>query len=469
MAVQSTRDGRGSEKRETDGTCAAGVLGSPGNTEGEIVPPHEAAKSGREPERERGGDALAAAGCVEEARLWQRLMEMARHGATAAGGVNRQALSAEDIEARRLMLRWGGTLGLEASTDEIGNLYLRRPGTDDAAAPVMTGSHLDSQPMGGKFDGAYGVLAGLEALQAMNQAGIRTRRPVELVAWTNEEGSRFQPGTMGSCVFTRRMALAELLPAVDRDGVSVAQALSAFLDATPELPRRQSGFPVAAFVEAHIEQGPILERAGKPIGAVGGVQGLRWFRVEVTGEAAHAGTTPLRLRKDALKAASAMVVAMDEALADERDILRFTVGRFEVHPGAPSTVPARVLFTIDLRHPEQTVIDRMTAKIEAACKAHARGCDVALQRTEDVSPTVFDPALVETIGDWSDRLGLARETMVSGAGHDAVHMADVCPSGMIFVPCEDGVSHNEGENATPGDLAAGARVLTATLVDLAQR
>ena len=413
--------------------------------------------------------ALAAAGCVEEARLWQRLMEMARFGATAAGGVNRQALSAEDIAARRLMLQWARELGLDASTDEIGNLYLRRPGSDRSAPPVMTGSHLDSQPMGGKFDGAYGVLAGLEALQAMGQAGIETRRPVEVVAWTNEEGSRFQPGTMGSCVFTRRMTLDELLPVVDRDGVSVEQALAEVLAATPELPRRESGFPVAAFVEAHIEQGPVLERAGKPIGVVSSVQGLRWFTVEVAGEAAHAGTTPLRLRRDALKAAAAMVTAMDEARADEKDILRFTVGRFEVHPGAPSTVPARVLFTIDLRHPEQAVIDRATQRIEAACQANARGCEVSLTRTEDVRPTLFDPAIVEAIGGWSDRLGLARETMVSGAGHDAMHMADVCPSGMIFVPCEGGVSHNESENATPGDLAAGARVLTATLVDLAQR
>jgi len=421
------------------------------------------------PTPESSDHALAAAGCVEEARLWQRLMELATFGATAAGGVNRQALSAEDIDARRLMLRWSGELGLEASTDEIGNLYLRRPGTDAAAAPVMTGSHLDSQPMGGKFNGAYGVLAGLEALQAMTQAGIETRRPVEVVAWTNEEGSRFQPGTMGSCVFTGRMTLPELLPVVDRNGVSVAQALAEVLDAAPELPRRESGFPVAAFVEAHIEQGPILERAGKPVGVVNGVQGLRWFTVEVTGEAAHAGTTPQRLRRDALKAASAMVVAMNEALADENDIVRFTVGRFEVHPGAPSTVPARVLFTIDLRHPELSVIEWLTEKIEAACQANALGCGVSLQRTEDVSPTVFDPAIIEAIGGWADRLGFARETMVSGAGHDAMHMADVCPSGMIFVLCKDGVSHNEGEHAEPADLAAGARVLTATLVDLAQR
>lgn len=411
----------------------------------------------------------AAASCVDESRLWQRLMTMAEHGATAKGGVNRQALSSEDAAARRLFVEWGEAQGLIPLTDEIGNLYLRRTGTDLAAAPVLTGSHLDSQPMGGKFDGAYGVLAGLEALQAMNQAKIETRRPIEVVAWTNEEGSRFQPGTMGSGVFTGAMKLAELSNVTDRDGMTLGAALKTFLATTPQVESRPSGFPVAAYVEAHIEQGPLLEHAKLPIGVVQAVQGMRWFSLEVEGEAAHAGTTPSRYRKDALKAAMAMIAALEEIMADDDDIVRFTVGRFEVAPGSPNTVPARVFFTIDLRHPDHATIDRLSAEIAPVCQANALGCAVAVTQTTATPPTIFDPDIVAAIDQWRKTLGLGGMAIVSGAGHDAVYMASVCPTGMIFVPCADGISHNEAESAKSADLADGARVLAATLVDLANR
>lgn len=410
-----------------------------------------------------------AAERVSEARLWQRLMDLAVCGATGNGGVNRQALSPEDTAARRLTVEWAEAIGLHAFTDEIGNLYLRREGTDPAAAPVVTGSHLDSQPMGGKFDGAYGVMAGLEALHAMHEAGVDTKRPVEVVAWTNEEGSRFQPGTMGSAIFAGQMDLAEVLAVRDRAGTTVAQALDAVLAAAPHVKARPSGFPVAAYIEAHIEQGPLLEAAGKPIGVVRGVQGMRWFTIDVQGEAAHAGTTPLRHRKDALSAAAAMVRALEEAMYDETDTVRFTVGRFDVEPGSPNTVPARVLFTIDLRHPETAVLDRLSSGIAPLCQANARGCAVAVQQTSEAAPTIFDPLVVETIDRWRRELGFAGMEMASGAGHDAVYMAGVCPTGMIFVPCESGISHNETEAATPADLAAGTKVLTATLVDFANR
>ncbi|MCG8358203.1 MAG: M20 family metallo-hydrolase [Kiloniellales bacterium] len=416
-----------------------------------------------------GTAARAAAEAVDQERLWRRLMTLAKIGATPRGGVNRQALTAEDAEARRLMVEWGEALGLTPLTDAIGNLYLRRDGSDPEAAPVMTGSHLDSQPLGGKFDGAYGVMAGLEALEAMNVAGTETRRPIELVAWTNEEGGRFQPGVMGSGVFAGEMALADLLPITDREGVSVGTALGAFLAATPAVPTRESGFPVAAYIEAHIEQGPLLEAVGKPIGVVESVQGLRWYAIEVRGEAAHAGTTPRRHRKDALKAAVAMVSALEEAMADDADTVRFTVGRFEVEPGSPNTVPNRVLFTIDFRHPDQATIDRLTDRIEPLCQANARGCAVTVTRTSNEPPTLFDPEVVATVERWRQALALDGMAMTSGAGHDAMVMARHCPSGMIFVPCEKGVSHNEVEAATPSDLAAGARVLTAALVDLASR
>jgi N-carbamoyl-L-amino-acid hydrolase len=411
----------------------------------------------------------AAAERVNETRLWQRLMELATCGATANGGVNRQALSSEDAAARTLMVEWGQAVGLHPFTDAIGNLYVRREGSDPAAAPVLTGSHLDSQPMGGKFDGAYGVMAGLEALCAMHEAGIATKRPVEVVAWTNEEGSRFQPGTMGSGIFAGQMNLAEILAVRDRAGISVAEALDSVLAAAAQVTARSSGFPVAAYLEAHIEQGPLLELAGKPIGVVRGVQGMRWYTIEVQGEAAHAGTTPLRHRKDALKAATAMVSALEEAMHDENDTVRFTVGRFDVEPGSPNTVPARVLFTIDLRHPETATLDRLSARIAPLCRENARGCAVTVQQTSATAPTVFDPAVIETIDRWRRDLGFAGLDMVSGAGHDAVYLAHVCPTGMIFVPCASGISHNESESANPTDLAAGTKVLTAALVDIANR
>jgi N-carbamoyl-L-amino-acid hydrolase len=413
--------------------------------------------------------ATGVALAVDEQRLWDRHMAMARIGATPRGGVNRQAFSPEDAQARQLLVTWAQELGFDVSIDAIGNLYVHRSGTDAEAAPVLTGSHLDSQPTGGKFDGAYGVLAGLEALQAMQQAGITTRRPIEVVAWSNEEGSRFQPGCMGSAVFTGKRQVEDLLSSTDKDGVTVGEALQATLAATPNLVRRPTGFAVAAYIEAHIEQGPLLEAAATPIGVVTGVQGLYRYTVEVLGEEAHAGTAPLKMRKDALKAAAAMIGALEETMADETDTVRFTVGRLEVTPGSPNTVPSRVFFTIDFRHPEQGIIDRLTREIEPVCQAHARGCQVTVTQISSVSPTHFGSDMVTTIRQHASRLDLKHMDIFSGAGHDAMHMATICPTGMIFVPCEKGVSHNEAENARPADLAAGARVLAACLVDLANR
>ena len=414
-------------------------------------------------------EALAAAAAVDEARLWSRQMTMAEIGATANGGVNRAALSHEDRAARRLMVEWAGDLGFELATDGIANLYVRKPGRRADAAPVVTGSHLDSQPRGGKFDGAYGVVGGFEALEAIARAGVETERPIDLVAWTNEEGGRFQPGCMGSAVFAGVLPLEDQLGIVDREGVTLADALAETLASTPGLPLRPFGHPFAAYVEAHIEQGPRLEDEGTTIGAVTGIQGLYWYTVEVTGEEAHAGTTPLRGRSDALKAAVAMVGALEELMADESDTVRFTVGRFECGPGSPSTVPSSALFTIDFRHPDPAVIARIRPEIEPLCRANARGCTVSVTPTIDNAPLVFDPALIEMVEGYAARLGHSAMRLPSGAGHDAGHVAHLCPTGMIFVPCERGLSHNEAENATPADLAAGARTLAACLVDLANR
>ncbi len=413
--------------------------------------------------------AETAAERIDEARLWQRHMEMAQCGATPSGGVNRQALSAEDAEARRLIVGWAVERNYAVATDDIGNLFIRRPGQDADAAPVIGGSHLDSQPKGGKFDGAFGVLAAFETLEALDEAGVQTRRPVEVVSWLNEEGSRFQPGTMGASIHAGSLSLEDVLPHVDSNGMTIADALKTYLSSTPDLPRRPFGFPIAAYVEPHIEQGPVLEQAGEAVAVVDGVQGLRWFSIEILGEAAHAGTTPRALRHDALRAANLMLARLYEAAEDAEDLLRFTVGRFEVLPGSPNTVPDRVYFTIDLRHPQAEAIEWMTGEIEAAAQSVFGGCRATVSRLADSPPTLFDPEVVFTLERWRDRLGLAGRRMTSGAGHDAMHIARVAPTGMIFVPCEKGISHHESENADPADLAAGARLLAATLVDLANR
>jgi beta-ureidopropionase / N-carbamoyl-L-amino-acid hydrolase len=406
---------------------------------------------------------------VDAARLWRRHMEMAEIGALSRGGVNRPALSALDADARRRLVAWGRSLGLEPFQDGMGNLFLRRAGTDDHASPVLTGSHLDTQPTGGKFDGTFGVLAGLEALEAMTAAGRVTRRPIVLVSWTNEEGARFQPGCAGSAAFIGHAPLDRLLSAVDRAGVSVRTALADVLASQPDLPTIASGFPVHAYVEAHIEQGPRLEREGRTVGVVTGIQGARWFAVEIGGEEAHAGTTPMAVRRDALWGAVNMVRALRELMHDPADVVRFNVGRFEVGPGSPNTVPGRVFFTIDFRHPDAATLVRLGDAIETVCHRAAEACGVSVSvvETSNTPPVDFDPAVVARIAAAADRLGIPSLVMPSGAGHDARHLAAVCPTGMIFVPCEKGVSHNEAENATPADLAAGTMVLADVLAELA--
>jgi len=414
-------------------------------------------------------DAARVAGAVDRDRLWRRHMDMAEIGATPKGGVNRQALSEEDRAARRRLAEWAWARGYEVAQDAMANLFVRRPGTEPNAEPVLTGSHLDSQPKGGRFDGAFGVLAAFETLEALDDAGVRTRRPVEAVSWTNEEGSRFQPGAMGSAVFAGRMPMDEVLRTLDWDGVRLEDALKATLEALPEVPLRNRSATYAAFLECHIEQGPRLEAAGIPVGVVTGIQGLCNFRIEITGEEAHAGTTPRANRRDALKAAAAMVTALDEALADPEDTVRFTVGRFDVSPGSPNTVPGFVRFSIDFRHPDPATIERLTAKVEPICEQHAGRCAVAVRRLRDVPPTTFAPETVEVLRSAAKALDVPHLDMFSGAGHDAMHLATVCPTAMLFAPCAGGISHNEAESAEPDDLAAVTRVLAAAVCDLAGR
>lgn len=407
--------------------------------------------------------------CVDGARLWERHMAMARHGATAAGGVNRQALSAEEVAARRELLAWGDALGLAASTDAAGNLFMRMAGRDAQAAPVMSGSHLDSQPTGGRFDGVYGVLAALEAVQAMRDADVTPQRPIEIVSWMNEEGSRFAPGMMGSAAFSGAAPLGGMLPVTDADGVSVDEALRGMRDAFPALPEQPLGRPVAAYVEAHIEQGPVLEREGYSVGVVTGIQGKRTFRVTVRGEEAHAGTSRRAERRDALLAATAMIQALAAALYDAEDVVKFTVGRMTVRPNAPSVVAAEVTFSIDLRHPDSATLRALGDRVPAICAAHAAPCRVEATELVTAMSLEFPERVRGIIRDGAAALGIRTMDILSAAGHDARYLHEVCPAGMIFVPCRDGISHNEAESATPEDLRDGARVLAATLLALAGR
>jgi N-carbamoyl-L-amino-acid hydrolase len=411
--------------------------------------------------------ARSAAAAVDAERLWRRHMAMAEIGAIAEGGVNRQALSPEDIRARALLLECVGGRGWEASVDPIANLFVRRPGSDPAAAPVLAGSHMDSQPTGGRFDGIFGVLAVLEALEAFDDAGLTTKNPIDLVAWTNEEGGRFAPGAMGSAVFAGAIELESCLALSDAAGIRFWDALEATLAATPGLARRPFAFPIAAYVEPHIEQGPQLEDTGHQIGVVTGIQGARWYVVEVTGEPGHAGTAPLRGRKDALRAAVRMITALQELMHDPQDQLRFTIGRLQVEPNSPNTVPAKVTFSIDFRHPEARVLDERGSRIEAACSASAGPCAATVTETFNREPCVFPEAIVAAIERAAELTGCRHMRMSSGAFHDANFLADLAPTGMIFVPCAKGVSHSPAEYSSPEDLAAGARVLAATLVELA--
>ena len=413
---------------------------------------------------------MSGADAVKEDRLWQRHADMAKLGGTPKGGVNRQALSAEDAAARNLLGAWARARGFTIFTDAIGNLFVQRAGSDPNAAPVMSGSHMDSQPTGGRFDGMYGVLAAFEALEALEDAGVKTKRPVMAVAWTNEEGSRFQPGAMGSAVFAGHNRLDEMLAVKDWKGAVLKDALAETLKAAPVTLRPGApGFKVDAYVEAHIEQGPRLENEKKTIGVVTAIQGSRRYIVTVDGEEAHAGTTPRSARKDAFAAATRIASAMYEVTTDADDTLRFTIGRVDVAPGSPNTVPGKATFTIDMRHPRNDVLEAHEKMLEQIVTSRAAPCPARIERVTNVAPTDFDPVVIDLVRAKANELKLSNMDMPSGAGHDAMHIARLCPAGMVFVPCERGISHNEAENASPADLAAGAKVLVEVLEALANR
>jgi N-carbamoyl-L-amino-acid hydrolase len=398
---------------------------------------------------------------VDSARLWQRLMDLAAIGATPRGGVCRLALTDLDRQGRERVIRWAEGLGCTVRIDAIGNLFARREGQDPTLLAVATGSHIDTQPTGGRFDGNYGVLAGLEVLAALDDAGIRTVAPLEVCVWTNEEGSRFVPVMMGSGVYAGAFPLQHALAARDRDGISVAEALQAIGQAGPAPAAVAQGAPrFGAYFEAHIEQGPVLENAGVVIGAVNGALGQRWYDVTVTGQEAHAGPTPMALRRDALLPAAALMQQVNAIAMAEQPHGRGTVGQVLVHPNSRNVIPGQVRFTVDFRHADAAGLDRMQAALMAALDAARRpGITVEVQQVVDFAPQPFDPALVQRIRDGARGQGLSVMDVVSGAGHDAVYVARTAPTALIFVPCKDGISHNEIEDAHPDHLAAGAQVL----------
>jgi N-carbamoyl-L-amino-acid hydrolase len=393
---------------------------------------------------------------IDPDRLWQSLMELARIGATAKGGVRRLTLGEDDRRGRDRFVQWCKEARLEVDFDGIGNIFARRPGSDPALPPVAMGSHLDSQPSGGKFDGAYGVMAGLEVVRTLNDAGIRTRAPIEVVSWTNEEGSRFVPTLMGSGVFAGVFPLEKILEEKDVKGISVREALAETGYAGAARPHE-----LGAYFEAHIEQGPVLEQTETTIGVVLGALGQRWFDVAITGQDSHAGPTPMETRKDALLAASRLVIEVNRIATTFPDYARGTVGFMQVKPNSRNVVPGEVRMTVDLRNAKDATLSAMVEELNgkvASIEKETR-TEIALTQVVYFPPSEFAPDLVDSVREGSKKFGYSHRDIVSGAAHDAVYMARIAPTAMVFVPCEGGISHNELESARPGDIAAGCNVL----------
>jgi N-carbamoyl-L-amino-acid hydrolase len=403
---------------------------------------------------------------ISGTRLWSRLMEMAEIGATPHGGCNRQALTDGDLEGRQLFGRWAAAAGCSLRVDAIGNIFIRRPGRDDALPVVMTGSHLDTQPTGGKFDGIYGVLAGLEVIESLNDGAVETRHPIEVAVWCNEEGCRFPAAMMGSAVWSGRMPLASAHALTDRAGLSVGRELERLgVDISPPISRQA----VKAAFEVHIEQGPVLEQRAKVIGVVTGVQHMSRHEVIVRGQEAHAGPTPMDMRKDPIRVLAELLPAMYATAAGHGPDARFTVGIIETSPGSPNTVPGQLRFTVDLRHPDGAQYRALRSEIDGLVHAalERQGLEGNIRCVWEAPGVVFDPACIAAVRQAAGALGCDAMEIVSGAGHDSCNTASVVPTSMIFIPCAGGLSHNEAESAAPKDLETGANVLMHAMLSLA--
>lgn len=399
-------------------------------------------------------------------RLWDSLMELAKIGATEKGGVCRLTLTDLDKQGRDLVTRWAREAGMTVTIDQIGNGFMRRPGRNNSLPPIMTGSHIDTQPTGGKFDGNYGVLAGIEVVRTLNDHGIETEAPIEVAFWTNEEGSRFVPVMMGSGVFAKAFTLEHAYAATDTEGKTVKGELERIGYIGNEVP---GDHPIGAYFETHIEQGPVLEDHDKTIGVVTGVLGIRWYDCVVTGMEAHAGPTPMALRKDALQVATKLMQEVVACAHRHPPHGRGTVGMVQVHPNSRNVIPGRVKFSIDLRNATDALCDAMDADIRsvAARLSAETGLPIEITPVSAYPAQPFHKDCIAAVQKAADALGYSNMPAVSGAGHDAVYMARLAPAGMIFIPCKDGISHNEIEDAKPEHIEAGCNVLLQAMLERA--
>jgi len=405
---------------------------------------------------------------IDGERLWSRLMDMAEIGATPAGGCNRQALTDEDKRGRDLFCQWAREAGCEIRVDAMGNIFARRAGRNKDAAPVISGSHLDTQPTGGKFDGVYGVLAALEVIESLNDHDIETEHPFEAVVWTNEEGARFAPAMIGSGVFCGEFELDFAHAIADKEEKTIGSELSriGYDGDEPCVP-----FPIQASYEVHIEQGPILEAKDKPVGIVTGVQGMRWFDIVIDGSPVHAGPTPMEMRQDPVRALHKIIDRIYELTEKRSPDSRATFGDIIVSPGSRNTVPQQIKLSVDIRHPDENTLEAMEKEMRQVAIEEAKHADVDLKI--DViwrsSAVAFNQNCLNDIRRSVEVLGMPHIEMISGAGHDSVYVSKVAPTAMIFVPCERGISHNEAENADPAHLTAGTNVLFYTVLNSAKR
>lgn len=401
---------------------------------------------------------------INAERLQNSIAELARIGATAGGGVTRLALSDEDKQARDLLSTWLSDAGLEVRVDDLGNMIGLRPGLTDVP-PVILASHIDSVVNGGRYDGALGVLGALEVVRTLNDRGIRTQRPIAVVNWTNEEGVRFEPALMCSGVVAGAFELDYVYSRVDRQGRRFEDELKriGYLGKREHRPATAT-----AYLELHIEQGPVLEAEGFPVGIVGGIVGLAWSEVTVVGRSDHAGPSPMHLRRDPLVAAAEIIQWTERIATMEDEVAVATVGRVTVEPNVINTIPGRVVFSVDLRHPDADVLDTQVTRLNALAEqvASERNVDVKVDTFWRSQPTPFDPEVVGAVRESVRDVGLAERELWSGAAHDAKYMADVVPSGMVFVRSQGGLSHAEGEYSTPEDIEAGANVLLGAAIKL---
>jgi len=405
---------------------------------------------------------MSATLTVNAERLWSTLEEMAQIGRTAAGGVTRLTLSEEDRLARNKLRAWAEQDGFRCDIDRLGNMFIRRPGRYHHLPPVLTGSHVDSQPAGGRYDGIYGVLAGLEVLRTLNDRQIETARDIVLVNWTNEEGARFAPAMLASGVWTGQFSEDFALSREDRDGIRLGDALTA-IGYQGDIPA--SAFPVHACYEVHIEQGPILEAEGIDIGLVHAAMGQRWYTLTIEGFAAHAGTTPMANRQDALTGFAQLALAIEQTGIQHAPDGRATIGRVQVLPNSGNVVPGKVVCSVEFRHPQTAALDSMErALYQAVDDLATRRLRVAVEPIFDYAPIAFDPECIVRSQQAAEMLGYAWRPMVSGAGHDTCYLNAIAPASMIFIPCEKGISHNEAENILPDWSEKGANVLLNTLV-----